>query len=835
MERLVDTTLTATTFDAEAAARPLPQRARTVVIGAGIVGASTAYHLALAGDDDVLLIDRATIGSGTTWHAAGLVASARSTPALTGLARYGIEEYETLQERSGVDVNFNQSGTLMVARTAARMDELRYTVAVAEHEGVPAELIGPEDVVRRWPLASPEKLLGGLFQPLDGHLNPGFAALAYAKLAHEAGVVLREHVPVEEVLHESCRITGVRTPEGDVACERVVIAAGLWTRDLGARAGAHLPLYAAEHVHVRTAEVPGADPSLPTLRDMDGYHYIRHEAGRFLVGAFEPDGIPRSVADVDAASQPGGGFARFDPAWDHFAPVRTLAEERVPVLKDVAFERFFNAPESFTPDGNFLLGETAEIAGLFVGAGFNSQGIIYGPGAGRALTHWIMTGAPDFDAAVVDVQRFAKQQNNRSYLHKRTHEALGRLYAMHWPHLQPVTARNVRRTPLHERLVTAGAGFGETAGWERANWFAGQGESTEYTYSYKRQNWFAASAEEHQAVRSAVGVFDLSSFAKVEVAGPDALDVVQQFCTANADMRVGRARYTLMLNQAGGIELDGTVVRLDHSRFWIITPASSQHKTFQRLRSLARGTTASVFDATAGFATIAVMGPRSRELMQRISPDDWSNEAQPFGTAREVEVADGWATALRISFVGERGYELYPPADQAVNVYDRIIEAGEGLGLRPAGYHALDSLRIEKGYRHLGHDIGPRDDPFEAGLGFTLSFKKETPFIGREALEPRRGAAPQRRAVHLVLEDPEPLLLHDEPITHDGRIVGRVTSGAYGHTVGAAVGIGYIGGEVEWDDDGPVGDFQVDCGGRPVAARLSARPFYDADNVRLKG
>lgn len=835
MERLVDTSLTATTFNPNAASRALPDRSRIVIIGAGIVGASTAYHLASMGDTEVLLLDKGKVASGTTWHAAGLTASARATPTLTDLANYGIDEYSTLEERSGVDVNFNQSGTLMVARTQDRLEELKYTVSVAQQRNIPAELLDPNEVIQRWPLASKEELVAGLFQPLDGNLNPGYAALAYAKLAHQAGCLVREDVEVTDILQKDGRVVGVRTDAGEVECERVVIASGLWTRDMGARLGVSLPLHAAEHIHVRTEPVDGAKPELPTLRDMDGYFYIRHEAGRFMVGAFEPKGIPRSVAEVDAAAQTQSGFARFSPNWEHFAPIRRKAVQRVPVLADTPFERFLNAPESFTPDTNFLLGETAEIDGLFVGAGFNSQGIIYGPGAGRALAQWVISGSPDFDASPVDVQRFNKQQSNRSYLHSRTYESLGRLYAMHWPQLQPETARNIRRSPLHQRLDEARAGFGETAGWERANWFAGPDESRSYTYSFGRQNWFDASREEHHAARNSAAIFDLSSFTKIEIAGPDALEVLQRFCTANADMRIGKGRYTLMLNERGGIELDGTVVRLDDQRFWAITPALSQTKTFEHLRKLTRGKNAYVFDATSGFATIAVMGPRSREIMQRVSPDDWSNEAQPFGSTREVEIADGWARSLRISFVGELGYELYVPSELAVNIYDRLIEAGDDLGLRRAGYHALDSLRAEKGYRHLGHDIGPGDNPFEAGLTFTLSFKKEIPFIGRDALEPLRDSTPARKAAFVRLQDPEALLHHDESITLNDRIVGRVTSGGYGHSVGGAVGIAYLDSSVELGDETGHGDFLTNCGGEMVPTEISTVPFYDPSNSQMKG
>lgn len=824
MERLVDKSLTATGFAPDAQSGFLPSRARTVIIGGGIIGTSMAYHLARAGDADVLLLDKNVIGSGTTWHAAGLCTDIRSTVAMTDLAAYGIGEYLTLEQRSGIEVNFNQCGSILLARTQGRMDELRYTASVARQKGLSADLVTAEQIQQMWPLISTEQLLGGLHQPNDGMVNPGYVALAYAKLASEQGAKVREGINVLEVLAEKGRVVGVRTDSGDVSCDRIVLAAGLWSRNLAAQSGVNLPLYAAEHVHVRTDTVEGADASLPVLRDMDGYFYVRHEQGRLLVGAFEPDGIPRRVDEISS-----NGFAEFDPAWEHFEPVRANAEQRVPILKNTEFQRFLNAPEAFTPDSNFCMGESSEIENLFVSAGYNSQGIIFGPGAGKALADWMQHGSAQFDASAVDVRRFSKSQNSRGYLHRRTHESLGRLYAMHWPQLQPETARNIRRSPLHQRLEEANACFGETTAWERAQWFAPLGVEPTFEYSYGRQNWFEIVREEHRAARESVALFDLSSFTKVEVVGAESLPVLQRFCTANIDMAVGRARYTLMLNANGGIELDGTAVRLSEDHFWVITPASTQHKTLGMLRRLARGRSVAVFDATAAYGTIGVMGPNSRKLLEKISPEDWSNESQPFATGREVEIGNGYALSLRLSFVGELGYELYPTADQAVNLYDELLEAGQGLGVQRAGYIALDSLRSEKGYRHLGHDIGPADDPVEASLGFATSWKKTEPFIGREALEPLKGSERSRRMVYVRLKDPEPLLIHDESVLQKGQIVGRVTSGAYGYTLGSACGHAYISIEADLESA-----FEIDCGGRIFELEVSSIPFYDPGNNRLK-
>jgi 4-methylaminobutanoate oxidase (formaldehyde-forming) len=822
MDRLTDRSLSASLFT-DTSRDPLPTRAGTVIVGGGIIGASIAHHLAAAGEPDVLLLERAVLTSGTSWHAAGLVAGARTSAAMTGLSSYGLEVYARLEERSGLPVSFQQCGSLSIARAPGRVDELHYGRDVAHQNGIDAHLVDPEEIGRLWPLSSVDGMLAGLHFPEDGHVNPGYAALAFAKLAHGAGVAIRERVTVTEILHAAGRVTGVLTDQGAVFAERVVIAGGLWSRDLAATAGVHLPLYAAEHVHVRSGAIDGAVATLPVLRDLDNSYYVRHESGRLLVGAFEPNGIPRSAGGISTE-----GFATFPDDWDHFAPVRAAAESTVPALAAAGYDRFLNAPESFTPDTSFLMGETAEVEQLFVAAGMNSQGIIYAPGVGKQLAHWIMTGAPGFDSASVDVQRFSPHQSNRRYLHSRTTESLGRLYAMHWPHFESETARNVRRTPLHDRLAQLGARFGELGGGERANWYGGP--TAAEGYSYGRAGWFDQVAAEHRAAREGVALFDLSPFAKFEVAGPDALALCQWVATNDVDVSVGTAVYTLFLNASGGIELDGTITRLDDDRFLVVTPSSSRHKSLWHLRRAARGRAVAVVDVTAALATIGVMGPRSRELLSLVSPDDWSDAAQRYTHGREVEIADGFAYSLRISFVGELGFELYPAADLAMNVFDALWEAGRALDVRLAGYHALDSLRSEKGYRHLGHDIGAADDPYSAGLGFTVKLDKPGGFLGRDAVAALDPRAPRHRTVYVTLDDPEPVFVHDETVFCDGVAVGRMTSGSYGHTLGRAVGIAAIDPAADRE-----GVFTVECGGKRIEATVSRRPFYDPRGERLRG
>lgn len=825
-QRLLDDQLSAAMFAEGLDAAPLPDRARVVVVGGGIVGASVAYHLAERGIRDVVLLERERLSSGTSWHAAGLLARVRASHALTELARYAPDLYAAVGAETGVDTCVELAGSLTTAQHDERMRELLYGAAIARHHGIAAHVLTPGEVTQHWPLAVADGLVGGVFYPEDGHCNPGHVAIALAAAAHARGVAIRERAPVTGFRLDGARIAAIETARGVIACETVVLAAGLWSRDLAARAGASAPLYAAAHIHVHSQ--PLDPPLVPVLRELDGYFYVRQSGDRLLVGAFEPDGKPRSVVSL------GDDFAfgEFGADWEHFAPVRALAERRIPVVKEIGFDRFLNAPESFTPDAAFLLGETPEVGGLFVAAGFNSQGIIYAAGAGRALAAWIEDGAPAFDASGVDIARFAPAQSVRRYLHRRTVEGLGRLYAMHWPYLQPETARGVRRTVLYERLAAAGACFGEAAGWERANWFGEPGERPTYTYTYGRPAWFDQVGREHRAARDAVALFDLSTFAKVEVAGPGALATLQRLCTADLDVAVGRVVYTLALNERGGIELDGTVTRLAADRFLVVTPTVYQAKTVHWLRRGARAAT--VTDVTSAFATLAVMGPQSRELVQRLTPDDVSADAFRFGWARELEIGDCYAQALRVSFVGELGFELYPPTEYAPGLFDDLVAAGADLGLRLAGYHALDSLRQEKGYVHLGHDVGPAEDPYVARLGFTVALAKGD-FVGREAIARQAQDIPSRLRVHVRLADPAALLLHDESIMRNGEIVGQVTSGAYGFTLGAAVGTGYVtraeGVTSEWI---AAGDFAVDVCGDRVPAIVTTTPFHDPGDVRLR-
>ena len=814
-------------------AERLPDHARVVVIGGGIVGCSVAYHLAKRGCADVLLLERRQLTCGTTWHAAGLVGQLRATQNLTRLAQYTTQLYEGLERETGQATGFRQVGSVAVAASEPRFEELKRGASMARCFGLEVQILSPAEARERWPLLAIEDVVGAVFLPKDGRTNPVDTTQALARGARLRGARIVEGVKVTGILRAGGKVTGVATEAGEVRADVVVNCAGMWAREVGALADVSVPLHAAEHFYIVTQPIPGLPSDLPILRDADARSYFKEDAGKLLVGWFEPEAKPWGFDGIPASCV----FEQLPPDLAHIEPLFAGAMRRVPILETTGVQVFFNGPESFTPDDRYLLGEAPELRGLYVAAGFNSIGIQSAGGAGRVLADWILDGHPPFDLWDVDIRRCAPFQRNRRYLRDRTVEVLGLLYAMHWPYHQPETARGVRKSALHDRLAAAGACFGEVAGFERANWFAAPGEEPRYQYSFGRQNWFDASAGEHRAVREAVGLFDQSSFAKFVLKGRDAARVLGRLCANEVDVPVGRIVYTQWLNERGGIEADLTVTREAEDSYLIVSSCATQTRDFLWLsRSIPPDAHAVALDVSSAHAVLGLMGPGSRELLGKLTDADLSTAAFPFGTSRIIDLGYARVRASRITYVGELGYELYIPAEFAQSVYDVIVAAGAPCGLRLAGYHALNSLRMEKAYRHWGHDISDEDTPLEAGLAFAVAWEKPGGFLGREALLEQRARGVRRRLMAFALERSDRLLYHNEPIWRDGELVGRISSGMFGHTVGAALGLGFVANRDEpvSDDWITAGRYEIEVAAERVPARVSLRPFYDPASERVK-
>ncbi|HUX72737.1 MAG TPA: FAD-dependent oxidoreductase [Steroidobacteraceae bacterium] len=810
----------------------LPARTRVVIVGGGVIGCSIAYHLGKLGWSDVVLVERKQLTSGTTWHAAGLIGQLRQSINMTQLARYTGELYRGLESETGQATGYRQCGSISLATSAARMEELARNASMAKVFGLRVDVVGPAQIRSMYPLAYLGDVVGGIHIPSDGYANAVDITQALAKGARSRGVQIFQDCKVTRIHHDGRRASGVQTEHGRIDADYVVLCGGLWTRDLAASIGVAVPLQACEHYYALFKDVAGLHPDLPVLRDQDHCSYFKYDAGRLLVGAFEPqarpwalDGVPEDFAFGEIA----GDFA-------HFEPVLIEAMRRIPALEKAGLQKFFCGPESFTPDVRYHLGATPELANCFVAAGLNSIGLQSAGGIGKVVAEWIRDGHPPVDLWEVDVRRNMRFQMNRKYLRARAAESLGLLYATHWPFRQYATARGVRRSAVHDRLAANGACFGEAFGWERANWFAPAGVEPRYEYSYGRQNWFEHSAGEHRAVRQAVGLFDQSSFAKFRLEGADALRVLNRVSANDIDVAPGRVVYTQWLNERGGIEADLTVTRLGANAFLIVGGAETETRDFDWLsRHIDPAAHCVLTNVTSAMGVLSVMGPNARALLQPLTPDDLSDRGFPFATSRDIELGYAIVRATRITYVGELGWELYVPSEFMVGVYEEILAAGAAHGLVHAGYHALNSLRIEKAYRHWGHDITDEDTPLEAGLGFAVKYDKPGGFIGREALIGQRLAGVRRRLLQFKLHSPEPLLYHNEPIWRGDALVGYLRSGMYGHSVGAAVGLGYVGAP----DGGPfetVGaqDYEIEIAGRRYAASASLQPLYDPRNQRIK-
>ncbi len=810
----------------------LPSRAQVVIVGGGVIGCSIAYHLGKLGWSDVVLLERKQLTSGTTWHAAGLIGQLRQSINMTQLARYTAGLYRGLEAETGQATGYRQCGSISLATTAGRMEELRRNASMAKVFGLDVRVVSREEVRSLYPLANTDDVQGGIHIPSDGYGNAVDITQALAKGARSSGVRIVQDVKVTGIHHEGGRVRGVQTPQGRIDADYVVLCGGMWTRDLAADIGVAVPLHACEHYYVLFQDVPGLTPGMPVLRDYDHCSYFKYDAGKLLVGAFEPHARPwgtGGIPDDFCFGEIAGDFT-------HFEPVLLDAMRRIPALEEAGIQKFFCGPESFTPDVRYHLGESAELRNCFVAAGLNSIGLQSAGGIGKVISEWIRDGHPPVDLWEVDVRRNMPFQINRKYLRERVSESLGLLYATHWPFRQYETARGARKSALHDRLRTAGACFGEAFGWERANWYAPAGVEPRYEYSYGRQNWFEHSAREHRAVREGVGLFDQSSFAKFRLEGRDAERIINRVSGNDLSVAPGRIVYTQWLNDRGGIEADLTVTRLGEHAYLIVGGAETETKDFDWLRRHIDPDDRCVLtNVTSGSGVLSVMGPRSREFLQTLTPDDLSNAGFPFATSRIIELGYARVRASRITYVGELGWELYVPTEFMQGVYDELIAAGPSHGLVHAGYHALNSLRIEKAYRHWGHDIADEDSPLEAGLHFAVKMDKPGGFIGREALLRQKQSGLAKRLLQFQLKSPEPLLYHNEPVWQGDALVGYIRSGMYGHTLGAAVGLGYVtspggGAPGAIDPD----SYEIEVAGIRHPALASLRPLYDPKGERIK-
>jgi heterotetrameric sarcosine oxidase gamma subunit len=812
--------------------KELPSHAQVVVIGGGVIGCSIAYHLTKLGVRDVVLLERRQLTCGTTWHAAGLLTSLRDTETQTRLAVYSQKLYIELESETGQETGLIQCGSIQLALSDEKAEEMRRGHLAAKCFGVECHELPLPELRRLWPLGDFSDVRAAFHFPRDGRINPTDVTQALARGARSRGAKVYENTPVTGVQSAQGRLTAVDTAHGTIRCEIAVNCAGMWARAVGELAGVAVPLQAAEHYYLISESVEGAHRSLPILRDPGRSAYIREDAGRIMVGLFEPIAKPWGVGGIP------GDFAFNDipPDWERMTPYLNTAMQRVPVLLKTGIKLFFCGPESFTPDHNYVMGEAPNLKNFFVAAGFNSLGILSGGGAGHVMAHWIAYGYPPMDVWSVNLRRLQSWQNNKRYLADRTVETLGVGYRDHWPYRQWETARNVKRSVFHERLAAAGACFGESAGWERPNWYAVPGQVAKYEYSWGRQNWFQRSAAEHKAVRERVGLFDLSSFAKLLVQGRDAERALNHIATNNCSQPDGKVIYTQFLNERGGIEADVTITRLAQDRFMVVTAAFTKTHVEAWLRSHISGQYGCVVtDMSDAYAVLSVQGPNARALLQSVCDSDFSAGSFLFGTSREVELGYSTVLALRITYVGELGWELYIPTSFATSVYDTLMEAGQRHGLQHCGYHALNSLRIEKAYRDWSHDIGSDDNPLEAGLGFTCAWTKAGGFIGAEALLTKRAQPVRRRLVQFLLSNGDALLYHNEPIYRDGQPVGFTTSGMYGHTLGAAVGMGYVNcGDGVSEEFIRSGAFELDVAGRRISAKASLKPLYDPTNQRVR-
>ena len=822
-------------------ATKLPSHARAVIIGGGVVGCSVAYHLTKLGWTDVVLLERKQLTCGTTWHAAGLIAQLRATQNMTRLAKYSQELYFSLEEETGVATGIKRNGSITVALTDERMEELRRSAAMARAFGVEIDEISTDEISRLYPGLNVNDAVGGVWLAKDGQADPVNITQALAKGARMRGAEIIQGVKVTDIITENGSAVGVETDSGTIRADFVVNCGGMWAREIGEMAGVAVPLHACEHFYIVTEGIDGLQSNLPVLRVPDECAYYKEDAGKIMLGAFEPVSKPWGMDGIPEDFE----FDSLPEDFDHFEPILEKAVDRLPILGTAGIQTFFNGPESFTPDDRYILGEAPEVKNFFVAAGFNSVGIQSAGGAGMVLAEWMDKGNAPMDLWDVDIRRMQPFQTNRKYLKDRVTETLGLLYADHFPYRQFESSRNVRRSPIHQRLEENGACFGEVNGWERPNWFLPEvarkaGEVAQYQYSWKRQNWFDYNAAEHKAVREKVGFFDLSSFGKIMVMGRDAEAVLQRIACNDVAVEPGRIVYTQFLNDTGGIEADVTITRLDADRFIVVTPAATVRRDLNWItRHTPEDAHCMAMDVTVMESVLVVMGPEARDFLQPIIPQSLANEDFPFGTMQEIEIGYARGRAHRVSYVGELGWEIYVSADMAVHVFDTLMQRGQDHTIMPCGLHTLDSCRIEKAFRHFGHDMSSEDHILEAGLGFAARIGKQSgrfgDFIGRDSVMKKKDEGLNSRMMQFRLKEPMPLLYHNEAVLRDGEIVSYLTSGNYGHHLGGAIGMGYVPCHDGEDAASQLASsYEIDVAGERVSAEVSLKPMYDPAATRMK-
>ena len=808
-----------------------PTQARAVIIGGGIIGCSTAYHLAKLGWE-VVLLERHKLTSGSTWHAAGLVGQLRTSANITQLLGESVKLYRTLEAETGLATGWKMNGGLRLACNEERWIEVKRQATTARSFGLEMHLLTPSEAQKLWPLMDVHDVIGAAFLPTDGQANPSDITQSLARGARMAGAKIFENVEVTGFEIEKGRVVAVLTDRGRVACEVAVNCAGQWARELGRLAGVNVPLVSVEHQYMVTERIEGVTPDLPTLRDPDRLTYYKEEVGGLVMGGYEPNPIPWAQKGFPRNFE----FQLLDSNFDHFTPIMELAMGRVPALQSAGVKQLINGPESFTPDGNFILGEAPELGGFFVGAGFNPFGIASGGGAGKVLAEWIAGGEPPYDLWPVDIRRFGRNHQDVEWVRARTLQAYARHYTIAYPAEEFTTGRKLRRSPLYATLQAQGAVFGEKLGWERPNWFAAPGEAAEDRYTYKRPNWFTAVAREHQAVRERVGVFDQTSFAKFMVVGRDAEAALSWICANDVAKKPGSLTYTQMLNSRGGIEADLTVARLSETEFYIVTGTGfATHDADWIRRNIPAGLDAHLLDVTSANATLSLMGPLARHVLEKLTSDDVSNAAFPFGQCRRLCVAGAPVLALRVTYVGELGWELHIPTEFAATMYEALMTAGAEFGIANAGYRAIETLRLEKGYRAWGADIGPDYTPLEAGLGWAVKLRKPTPFLGRAALEAQKRDGVKKLLATFTVDEPEIILLGRETIYRNGARVGWLASGGFGHTLGKPIGLGYVRNPAGLDEDFVLsGGYELEVAGERVHANVHLAPLHDARMERIK-